>query len=94
MGLIDAKNKVPEQQRYYQQAYKAHTRIWMIPVVHDTLPCYALGWFWRFASSKLKLSLSIPSLTLSSRSVHCWAKSHRPQHLVRQELTRKLQFDS
>ncbi|KAG6124705.1 hypothetical protein E4U38_008271 [Claviceps purpurea] len=28
--LIDAKNKVPEQQRYYQQAYKAHTRIWMI----------------------------------------------------------------
>ncbi|KAG5952373.1 hypothetical protein E4U57_006176 [Claviceps arundinis] len=30
VSLIDAKNKVPEQQRYYQQAYKAHTRIWMI----------------------------------------------------------------
>lgn len=30
MGLIDAKNKVPEQQRMYQHAYKAHTRLWRI----------------------------------------------------------------
>ncbi|KAG7289484.1 hypothetical protein NEMBOFW57_005855 [Staphylotrichum longicolle] len=30
MGLIDAPNKVPEQQRRYQAAYKAHTRIWRI----------------------------------------------------------------
>ncbi|KHO00917.1 uncharacterized protein MAM_01695 [Metarhizium album ARSEF 1941] len=30
MGLIDAKNKVPQYQRLYQQAYKAHTRLWMI----------------------------------------------------------------
>lgn len=29
-SLIDAKNKVPEHQRFYQQAYKAHTRVWMI----------------------------------------------------------------
>ncbi|KJZ75675.1 hypothetical protein HIM_04832 [Hirsutella minnesotensis 3608] len=29
-SLVDAKNKVPEHQRYYQQAYKAHTRLWMI----------------------------------------------------------------
>ncbi|EGR46464.1 uncharacterized protein TRIREDRAFT_80441 [Trichoderma reesei QM6a] len=30
MGLIDAKNKVPEYQRFYQAAYKAHTRLWKI----------------------------------------------------------------
>ncbi|KAK4077584.1 bacteriophage N adsorption protein A c-term domain-containing protein [Purpureocillium lilacinum] len=30
MGLVDAKNKVPEHQRYYQQAYRAHTRLWKI----------------------------------------------------------------
>ncbi|KAJ6444183.1 bacteriophage N adsorption protein A c-term domain-containing protein [Purpureocillium lavendulum] len=30
MGLIDAKNKVPEHQRHYQQAYRAHTRLWKI----------------------------------------------------------------
>ncbi|KFA64729.1 hypothetical protein S40285_05287 [Stachybotrys chlorohalonatus IBT 40285] len=30
MGLVDAKNKVPEYQRFYQQAYKAHTRLWRI----------------------------------------------------------------
>ncbi|PNY28020.1 Uncharacterized protein TCAP_02047 [Tolypocladium capitatum] len=30
MGMVDAKNKVPEHQRFYQQAYKAHTRLWKI----------------------------------------------------------------
>ncbi|KAK4127481.1 hypothetical protein N657DRAFT_641483 [Parathielavia appendiculata] len=30
MGLVDAKNKVPEYQRAYQHAYNAHTRIWRI----------------------------------------------------------------
>ncbi|KAL2135357.1 hypothetical protein VTI74DRAFT_8883 [Chaetomium olivicolor] len=30
MGLINAPNKVHEQQRVYQQAYKAHQRIWRI----------------------------------------------------------------
>jgi hypothetical protein len=29
-SLIDAKNKVPEYQRFYQAAYKAHTRLWKI----------------------------------------------------------------
>ena len=29
-SLVDAKNKVPEYQRYYQAAYKAHTRLWQI----------------------------------------------------------------
>ncbi|KAL6863205.1 hypothetical protein ACO1O0_003449 [Amphichorda felina] len=28
--MVDAKNKVPYLQRFYQQAYKAHTRVWMI----------------------------------------------------------------
>ncbi|RYC57466.1 hypothetical protein CHU98_g8734 [Xylaria longipes] len=30
MGMLDAPNKVPEHQRFYQQAYKQHTRIWQI----------------------------------------------------------------
>ncbi|KAL2263009.1 hypothetical protein VTK26DRAFT_8601 [Humicola hyalothermophila] len=30
MGFVDAKNKVPEYQRMYQQAYKNHTRLWKI----------------------------------------------------------------
>ncbi|GAW16799.1 hypothetical protein EKO27_g8813 [Xylaria grammica] len=30
MGLVDAPNKVPEHQRFYQQAYKQHTRLWQI----------------------------------------------------------------
>ncbi|TPX15112.1 uncharacterized protein E0L32_004670 [Thyridium curvatum] len=30
MGLVNAKNTVPEKQRFYQAAYKAHTRIWRI----------------------------------------------------------------
>ncbi|KAF7547719.1 hypothetical protein G7046_g8923 [Stylonectria norvegica] len=30
MGLVDAKNPVPQNQRFYQQAYKAHTRVWLI----------------------------------------------------------------
>ncbi|KAH8174287.1 cytochrome c oxidase subunit VII domain-containing protein [Sarocladium implicatum] len=30
MGLVDAKNPVPERQRAYQAAYKAHTRLWKI----------------------------------------------------------------
>jgi hypothetical protein len=29
-SLVDAKNKVHENQRIYQHAYKAHTRIWRI----------------------------------------------------------------
>ena len=29
-SLINAKNKVPEQQRVYQAAYNAHTRLWRI----------------------------------------------------------------
>ncbi|KAK3359384.1 hypothetical protein B0T25DRAFT_532787 [Lasiosphaeria hispida] len=30
MALVNAPNKVPEHQRVYQQAYRAHTRIWKI----------------------------------------------------------------
>lgn len=30
MGLVDAKNPVPQHQRFYQSAYKAHTRLWLI----------------------------------------------------------------
>ncbi|GKT48858.1 uncharacterized protein ColSpa_09039 [Colletotrichum spaethianum] len=30
MGLVDAKNKVPELQKFYQTAYKEHTRLWKI----------------------------------------------------------------
>ncbi|KAI2602437.1 hypothetical protein GGR54DRAFT_645061 [Hypoxylon sp. NC1633] len=30
MALTNAPNKVPEHQRFYQQAYKQHTRIWKI----------------------------------------------------------------
>ncbi|KAI0909455.1 hypothetical protein F4823DRAFT_428078 [Ustulina deusta] len=30
MGLVDAPNKVPQYQRFYQQAYKQHTRLWQI----------------------------------------------------------------
>ncbi|KAF6813427.1 hypothetical protein CMUS01_05540 [Colletotrichum musicola] len=30
MGLVDAKNKVPELQKFYQAAYKEHTRLWKI----------------------------------------------------------------
>ncbi|KAI2643275.1 hypothetical protein GGS21DRAFT_495569 [Xylaria nigripes] len=30
MGLVDAPNKVSQHQRFYQQAYKQHTRIWQI----------------------------------------------------------------
>ncbi|TRX92944.1 hypothetical protein FHL15_006082 [Xylaria flabelliformis] len=30
MGMIDAPNKVPQHQRFYQQAYKQHTRLWQI----------------------------------------------------------------
>lgn len=29
-GFINAPNKVPEHQRAYQAAYRAHTRIWRI----------------------------------------------------------------
>lgn len=29
-SLVNAKNRVPELQRFYQQAYKAHTRLWKI----------------------------------------------------------------
>ncbi|KFH43256.1 hypothetical protein ACRE_059740 [Hapsidospora chrysogenum ATCC 11550] len=29
-SMINAKNKVPYYQRFYQQAYKVHTRLWMI----------------------------------------------------------------
>ncbi|TDZ21555.1 hypothetical protein Cob_v005660 [Colletotrichum orbiculare MAFF 240422] len=30
MGLVDAKNKVPELQKFYQAAYKDHQRLWKI----------------------------------------------------------------
>lgn len=30
MAFVNAPNKVPEHQRVYQAAYKAHTRIWRI----------------------------------------------------------------
>ncbi|KAI1436049.1 hypothetical protein GGR50DRAFT_693611 [Xylaria sp. CBS 124048] len=29
-SFVDAPNKVPENQRYYQHAYKQHTRLWQI----------------------------------------------------------------
>ncbi|KAH6626853.1 hypothetical protein B0J18DRAFT_425839 [Chaetomium sp. MPI-SDFR-AT-0129] len=30
MGLVNRPNKVPQFQRQYQAAYRAHTRLWMI----------------------------------------------------------------
>ncbi|KAI1822841.1 hypothetical protein F4861DRAFT_512893 [Xylaria intraflava] len=30
MGLIDAPNKVPQHQRYYQRAYKQNVPLWQI----------------------------------------------------------------
>jgi len=30
MGLVNHHNKVPELQRKYQAAYRAHTRVWRI----------------------------------------------------------------
>ncbi|KAI2608502.1 uncharacterized protein GGS25DRAFT_490558 [Hypoxylon fragiforme] len=30
MGMVDAPNRVPGQQKFYQQAYKQHTRVWNI----------------------------------------------------------------
>jgi len=30
MGLVDAANKVPEHQRFYQNQYKQHVRLWKI----------------------------------------------------------------
>ncbi|KAI0834187.1 hypothetical protein F5Y06DRAFT_279631 [Hypoxylon sp. FL0890] len=30
MGLVNAPNKVPQHQRFYQQAYRQHTRLWKI----------------------------------------------------------------
>ncbi|GKT95086.1 hypothetical protein Ct61P_12936 [Colletotrichum tofieldiae] len=42
MGLVDAKNKVPELQKFYQTAYKEHTRLWKIPSLHD--PYVILLW--------------------------------------------------
>ncbi|KAH8652473.1 hypothetical protein BX600DRAFT_472640 [Xylariales sp. PMI_506] len=30
MGLVNAQNKVPQYQKFYQQAYNQHTRLWMI----------------------------------------------------------------
>ncbi|KAH6953224.1 hypothetical protein DER45DRAFT_617588 [Fusarium avenaceum] len=30
MALVDAKNPVPQNQRFYQNAYKNHTRLWKI----------------------------------------------------------------
>ncbi|KAB5575911.1 hypothetical protein GE09DRAFT_1215650 [Coniochaeta sp. 2T2.1] len=29
-GLVNARNTVPERQRFYQQAYRGHQRIWKI----------------------------------------------------------------
>lgn len=29
-SIVDAKNNVPQNQRFYQKAYAAHTRLWMI----------------------------------------------------------------
>lgn len=39
-SIVDAKNKVPQNQRFYQKAYAAHTRLWMIvrPPVPPTTP--------------------------------------------------------
>ncbi|EMR67431.1 hypothetical protein MGN70_004311 [Eutypa lata] len=30
MALVNAPNKVPEHQRFYQQQYKQHVRLWKI----------------------------------------------------------------
>ncbi|KAI0852568.1 hypothetical protein F5Y00DRAFT_227029 [Daldinia vernicosa] len=30
MGLINAPNKVPQHQKFYQQAYRNHVRLWWI----------------------------------------------------------------
>ncbi|KAI5458396.1 hypothetical protein BGZ63DRAFT_426800 [Mariannaea sp. PMI_226] len=43
MGLINAKNPVPEHQRFYQNAYRAHTRLWKIPRLDDSLRRPPLG---------------------------------------------------
>ncbi|KAK0739669.1 hypothetical protein B0T21DRAFT_284217, partial [Apiosordaria backusii] len=44
--LIDAPNKVPHQQRVYQAAYRAHTRIWRISPRSNIMltPYFALMW--------------------------------------------------
>lgn len=34
-GFVNAQNKVPEHQRTYQAAYRAHTRIWRIVRLPD-----------------------------------------------------------
>ncbi|OTB05260.1 hypothetical protein M426DRAFT_10856 [Hypoxylon sp. CI-4A] len=46
MPLVNAANKVPEQQRFYQQAYKQHTRIWRINSRSNVLlmPYYVMLW--------------------------------------------------
>ncbi|KAK4162711.1 hypothetical protein QBC43DRAFT_320806 [Cladorrhinum sp. PSN259] len=46
MGLVNAPNKVPDMQRKYQAAYKAHTRIWRIGPRSNILltPYYILLW--------------------------------------------------
>ncbi|KAI1097034.1 hypothetical protein F5B19DRAFT_488236 [Rostrohypoxylon terebratum] len=46
MRLVDAPNRVPEKQRYYQQAYAQHTRIWKIAPRSNyyLIPYYTLLW--------------------------------------------------
>ncbi|KAK1760935.1 hypothetical protein QBC47DRAFT_368645 [Echria macrotheca] len=46
MGLVNAPNKVPEHQRVYQAAYRAHTRIWKISPRSNVLmtPYLILMW--------------------------------------------------
>ncbi|XXH00418.1 hypothetical protein Hte_006762 [Hypoxylon texense] len=46
MGLVNAPNKVPQHQRFYQQAYNQHTRIWKINPRSNMLlmPYYVLLW--------------------------------------------------
>ena len=42
-SLVNAKNKVPEHQRVYQAAYRAHTRIWKI-VSQNQTQVSSTGW--------------------------------------------------
>ncbi|KAK4215919.1 hypothetical protein V8F33_003099 [Rhypophila sp. PSN 637] len=45
-GLVNKHNPVPEHQRFYQQAYRAHTRIWKIRPGSNVMltPYYLVMW--------------------------------------------------
>ncbi|KAH7309443.1 hypothetical protein B0I35DRAFT_439977 [Stachybotrys elegans] len=95
MGLVDAKNKVPEYQRFYQQAYKAHTRVWQINPRSRFLvtPFTFVMWATFGGSYTLEFRPGHHGLTYSSFPLLCWPQGRRIQHLVWQELSERLCLD-